>query len=191
MIVSRLITMPSLANTILLAVITLTLGCRGDNPMVIGKSARPGSRIFEGFAYSGEQLTSKRQASHVSSLSPFPLATEGLPTRLISGRDYIFHHTLPVNSTDLAQQVLAPRLRAEGFVLKETQNGIFFKGIGHLDLNSSGSVELWEIQFRRDGCEGAIAHGLDCALVQSPWPWIRHTWEAADYILTVEGSCDL
>jgi hypothetical protein len=82
-------------------------------------------------------------------------------------------------------------LRAEGFTLTNTVNGIFFRGFAHLDLDRGGSVNIWAVQFRREGCTGVLSHGLCRALSRNTWPSIRKRWEAADYILTVDGDCGL
>jgi hypothetical protein len=180
----------TLAVVILLAAITVGIGCRSDKPKLIVKSARPASRFFEGFAYAGELLASKPNNAHVSSLSPFRLLPQSLPPRFLPGHEYAFHHPLPVDDMALAQKVLAPRLPAEGYALTETVNGIFFRGYWEIDC-AWGGYMLWAIQFKRDKCIGVIGHDLDDALRRNPWPVIKKTWEPADYVLTVEGSCDL
>jgi hypothetical protein len=92
----------------------------------------------------------------------------------------------------LAQDVLAPRLRTEGFTLTKTVNGIFFKGFAYVDERRSGeSYAVWAIQFKRATFTGEIGHDLDAGLERNWWPAVKKTWEPADYILRIEGTCDL
>ena len=137
-------------------------------------------------------MAGPRRAPHVSSFSPLRLRSHGIPIRFLPGHDYVFHHPRSIDSMVLAQEILAPRLRTEGFTVTETVNGIFFRGFAYIDERSSGeSYMVWAIQFKRGTCTGEIGHDLDDAIERNWWPVIRQTWEPADYVLTVEGPCDL
>jgi len=178
---------------VLLSGIAVALGCRADKPSLITLSSRPASRLFQGFAYAGEQPSSVPDRSHVSSRLPLRLVSQPMPVHFLPGHNYYFHHPrLSEGSIMLASEVLAPRIRGEGFVLTETVNGIFFKGFAYMDERRSGdSYFIWGIQFKGQTCNGEIWHDLDGALERNWWPVVRNTWEPADYILRIEGRCEL
>ena len=176
----------------LVLVVGVVLGFRPGDPRLIGRSSRPAFRIFEGFAYAGQDLPSTFKAPHVNRFLPTRLTAQPLPAHFVQGHDYFFHHPLPADDgMRMAQEVLAPRLRAEGFTLTETVNGIFFRGFATLDFKGGDGITTFAIQFKRDGCTVIIGYGNDSGIRSNPWPVIRHTWDPADYILTVEGSCNL
>jgi hypothetical protein len=108
------------------------------------------------------------------------------------GHEYFFHHQLPANDGMwVAQELLAPRLRAERFNLTETVNGIFFRGFAVWDLVGGGGITIWAIQFKRDSCLGTIEYNNDEGIRSNPWPVINQIWDPADYILRIESRCEL
>jgi len=168
------------------------LGFRAGNPALIEGSSRPASRIFEGFAYAGLDLPHTLNSPHVNRFLPTRLIAQPLPEHFVQGHDYFFHHPLPADDgMRMAQEVLAPRLRAEDFTLTETVNGIFFRGFATWDLKGGDGITTFGIQFRRGGCTGEVWYDNDSGIRSSWWPVVRRTWDPADYILTVKGSCNL
>jgi hypothetical protein len=168
------------------------LGFRAGNPTLIEGPSRPASRIFEGFAYAGQDLPNTLESLHVNWFSPIRLATPPLPDHFMQGHKYFFHH--PLSGDDgmqIAQDVLAPRLRAGDFMMTETVNGIFFRGYMTGCLIGGGHSTTFGIQFRRGTCTGEVSHENDWGIRSNWWPVVKRTWDSADYILTVEGPCDL
>jgi hypothetical protein len=120
------------------------------------------------------------------------LGTKPLPDHFVRRHEYFFHHRLPADEgMRVAQEVLAPRLRAESFTLTETVNGIFFQGFATWDLVGGGGITTWAIQFKRDSCIGTIEYNNDQGIRSNPWPVVSRTWDPADYILRIESMCDL
>jgi len=180
-----------IAITVLLAMSFVVLGYRRDKPSLIVRSPRPVSHIFEGFAYAGQDLRSFPE-THVSPWLPRRLVVLPLPSSFGQGHEYFFHHQVPADDgMRVAQEVLAPRLRADGFTLTETVNGIFFRGFATWDLVGGGGITTWAIQFKRASCIGTIEYNKDEGIRRNPWPIIRDAWDPADYILRVEGACNL
>jgi hypothetical protein len=176
----------------LVLVFAVVLGSRPGSPTLIERSSRPSSRIFEGFAYAGQDLPSAIDAFHVNRFLPMRLDVLPMPTSFVQGHEYFFHHPLPPDDgMRIAQEVLAPRLRAEGYALTETVNGIFFRGFATWELKGRDGITTWGMQFKRDKCVGIIAYDNDSGIRSNPWPVVRRTWDPADYILKVEGSCTL
>jgi hypothetical protein len=186
-------TVISLLGVITVAVIAVEVsGFRAGNPTLIERSSRPASRIFEGFAYAGQDLPNTLKSHHVNRLSPTRLPAPPLPEHFVQGHDYFFHHPLPADDgMRIAEDVLAPRLRAEDFTLTETVNGIFFRGYMTLHLIGGGDITTFGIQFRRDACTGEVWYRNDSGIRSNWWPVVRRTWDPADYVLTVKGACNL
>jgi hypothetical protein len=160
-------------------------------PSLIERSNRPASRIFEGFAYAGERPVGPTwDVAHASSTSPVPLSTLHLPARFLPGREYLFHHLSLADSNRIAEEVLAPRLRNNGFTIPAGMGGIFSSFAVFCDGPYREDVS-WTIRFGRNRCNGTIGHHLDIGLARNRWPWIRARWENSDYILTLKGECDL
>jgi hypothetical protein len=112
----------------------------------------------------------------------------------VQGHRYFFHHPAPADDgVRIAHEVLAPRLRYDGFELTEgaKASGIFYMGFATLDYRRGGGITVWAIQFKRDSCIGMISYDSDFGIRDNPWPVVRHTWDPADYILRVEGACNL
>jgi hypothetical protein len=186
--------MVSLSGVSILLIVTVWLGFRADSPTLIRATPRLASRIFEGFSYAGEDLPNTPLGAHTSRLLPFRLKAQTIPRQFVAGHNYLFHHPMPEDDgARIAEQVLAPRLRQEGFVLTEgvKVNGIFYKGFATIDYAGGGGITLWSIQFKRDASVGIEAYDSDFGIRANPWPVVRKTWDPADYILRIEGTCDL
>jgi hypothetical protein len=176
-------------GTLLFAVV---LGTRGNKPQLIALASRPASRIFEGFAYAGADLVNSNGAGHISRFLPNRVPVRPMPAKFIQGHYYFFHHPPPADDgTRIAQEILAPRLRAEGFTLTEGANGIFFLGFATWDLKGGGGITTWAIQFKRDQCVAVISYDNDADIRHNPWPVVKDNWDPADYILNLKGRCDL
>jgi hypothetical protein len=181
-------------GAVLMLVICVALGSRSGSPKLIERSARPASRIFEGFAYAGQDLPHTIDAVHVSRLLPFRIPVQSIPEDFVQGHTYFFHHPLPADAgMRIAQEILAPRLSSEGFTLTQgaPANGIFFRGFATWELRGGDGITQWAIQFRRDKCVGIIGYTNDQGIRENPWPVVRGTWDPADYALTIEGTCNL
>lgn len=174
----------------LLIAVVIALGRRDGNPSLIKPGTRPVSRVFDGFAYAGEDL--QKNTYHVNRFLPFRLRTMPLPQELASGHDYYFHRPVSAeqSSTDIAREVLAPRLRQEGFHLTENAGGDVLMGLVDIDYTDGGTT-LWSIRFTRNGCSGEVSHDFDHGIARNPWSVVHKTWDEADYILTVKGNCGL
>jgi len=160
---------------------------------LIERSFRPASRIFEGFAYSGVDLEEMLGAG-LRALSPFPVAGQVMPPKFVPGHYYTFHHPPPTDDgMRIAQEVLAPRLRAEGFEMTQGAevNGIFYRGFAHLDFVHGGGITSWSIQFKQSDCMGIISYADAPEIRNNRWSAVRDRWDPAVYVLKVEGSCDL
>ena len=81
--------------------------------------------------------------------------------------------------------------RPEDFTLTETVNGIFFRGFATWEFKGGDGITTFGVQFRRGGCTVEVSYDNDSGIRSSWWPVVRRTWDLADYILTVKGSCNL
>lgn len=174
--------------------VAVALGLRPANPQLIARSERAASRVFYGFAFAGEDLPNNPLGIHVNRFLPYRLTVQPLPPQFAPGHYYFFQHPPPEDDgMRIAQEVLAPRLQAEGFALTEGAkgNGIFYMGFGAFDYGGGGGITVWSIQFKRDTCVGTIAYDSDFGIRESLWPVVRRTWDPADYILRVQGRCEL
>jgi hypothetical protein len=160
---------------------------------LIERSVRPASRIFAGFAYSGVDLEEKL-GEGLRVLSPFPVVGQVMPPKFVSGHYYYFHHPPPADEgMRIAQEVLAPRLRAEGFEMTQGAdvNGIFYRGFAHLDFVRGGGITAWSIQFKQSDCMGIISYTNAPEIRSNRWSAVRDRWDPSVYVLEFEGSCDL
>jgi hypothetical protein len=167
---------------------------RVRRPALISPASRPITRIFEGFAFTGGKArTFPTRVPIHRPASVLKLDSRPLPDHFSSGHTYFFHHLRTGESMDFARTTLAPRLRADGFVMSESDNDIFVGGFIYWDERRGGreSFVTWTIRFSRNGCIGEIYHDLDPALEDLFFPVVQRIWEPANYILTVNGSCDL
>lgn len=177
-------------GTALLIAVVIALGFRDGKPKLIKTSTQPVARLFDGFAYAGEDLRSSTY--HVNRFLPLRLQTRQLPSHFPSGHEYYFHRPAVEDhdSFRIAREVLAPRLREQGFQVMELANGDVLMGIVAID-GGDGGTTLWSIRFTRNNCSGEISHEFDHGIARNRWPVIHTTWEDADYIFAVKGNCGL
>jgi hypothetical protein len=176
---------------ILPVVAAVVLGCRSGRPELIFASDRPASRIFEGFAFVGDFIPRRGFVSHTNRLSPYRLHVERLPAEFVEGHEFYFHHSSSDNDgMRIAQEVLAARIRNEGYTVTERGvNGIFVHGFA--TFCGRYSFTTYGIQFKREGCVADLWYDNDQDIRSNPWPVVSHTWDPADYILRVQGTCGL
>lgn len=154
----------------------LLAGCQEVAHEVQGDSGL--ARLFAGFVYVGTPPLGPDDPEHGTASQP-------LPTTLVVGRGYVFHHRLPVDIGKMALETLPTRLRALGFtILSAPQRD----GEGFAHGNQGGIFFGYKV--RQGSCEATLGHGFDPALARGRWPWQEREWEAADYVFKALTPCN-
>jgi hypothetical protein len=136
--------------------------------------AEPGhgfASLFDGFVYIGSDVDPK---SHTN-------AGMTVPTPILPGHEYFFHHTVPFDGLVFARTVLPERLRSLGFSVTQTvdQASIAF-------MDPGGA--LWSVRFARDGCTGVVGTQR-CMDLTSRKLFRDFRWGESDFVLTLHGQC--
>jgi hypothetical protein len=136
--------------------------------------AEPGqgfASLFDGFVYVGTNVDLKSHSN----------AGLGVPTSILSGREYFFHHTDTFDSLVFARTVLPERLQSLGFSVTQTvdQGSIAF-------MDPGGA--LWSVRFSRGACTGLIGTQR-CMDLTSRKLFKDSRWVESDFVLTLQGQC--